>query len=72
VGLKDGKETHRSTEARRAGHADRPRRAYRKAAIDLRPARLVPLDPEHERQGLAALTELLRALLAQEQDGHRA
>jgi len=37
----------------------------------VRPATLVPLDPEHEQQSLAALTELLRALLEHEQDSHR-
>ena len=53
--------------SRRTGHAGRPRRAYRRAALTLRPAKLVPLDPEHEQQALAALTELLRALLTRGQ-----
>ena len=58
--------------AHRAGRAGRTRRAYRRPPLTLRPAKLVPLNPEHEQQALAALTELLRALLAQEQHPHRA
>lgn len=35
----------------------------------LHPPKLVPLDPEHEREALAALTELLRILLEHQSAG---
>ena len=41
----------------------RGRRSYKRQGIILHPPKLVPLDLEHERQALAALTELLRILL---------
>jgi hypothetical protein len=46
-----------------AGAPRRTRRAHRRQGIVLHPPKLVPLDLEHERESLAALTELLRVLL---------